>query len=312
MNPADELLHKAAEAGELDAAKAAVAAGANLESQNAVSMTALTNAALAGQFHVAQFLIDSGAQVTNDLVSSLSMKIGILKENNEAGMVTDEGLEEWSRFYRFIRRARLKQDLPKIFEALAAGSGEAFTEALDAIETAANAGFDIAPAIPALASAVSSGSDKDRATAAAALAVFYIRTETWPDLSRLAASEDEGISLSVMSGLVAASKNQADLTPLLPSIIAYLGHPSEDVRHDAPIVIGYLATNGFDASAAVAPLQPLLAEPAADMRQIGLWAYYRLKKYGKVNIDGVMPRICELAEDPEASVASLASEVLAL
>ncbi len=94
MPSPDEALRQAVSDNNVAAVEAALAGGANL--------TPLMNVALGGHVGVARLLLDRGARVDRGLLSSLQMKVGILEENAEAGMVLPSAAEAWRGFLEYL------------------------------------------------------------------------------------------------------------------------------------------------------------------------------------------------------------------
>jgi hypothetical protein len=78
------------------------------------------------------------------------MKIDILKENTEAGMVIPGAVEAWEGFLGFLIGARLKQDFPAIVKLLSSASPADRLAALERVESAADRGIEIEAAVPRL------------------------------------------------------------------------------------------------------------------------------------------------------------------
>ena len=73
-------------------------------------MTPLMNAATAGHLPSVRTLIAAGAKVTDDLLGSVSMKVSILEENAEIGMVRPEAVGAWRGFLNELLATRAAQD----------------------------------------------------------------------------------------------------------------------------------------------------------------------------------------------------------
>ncbi len=106
----DTALNKAADQGHLELIKYLIEKGADVNNKGGADLTPIMNAATAGHTEVVQLLIDKGAILSNDLLSTIQMKVNILKENSELGMVTKEGYEAWRKFFEYLIEERKKQD----------------------------------------------------------------------------------------------------------------------------------------------------------------------------------------------------------
>lgn len=98
----DTALNVAAEHGQAAIVERLLAAGADLENLGGAAKTPLMNAAFAGQVKIVQLLLDQGARISYDLISSLGLKVNILEENAEAGMVNPAAAEAWRNFLEFM------------------------------------------------------------------------------------------------------------------------------------------------------------------------------------------------------------------
>ncbi len=106
-------LNEASREGHLEVVKRLVEAGADIENTGGADITPLMSAAFAGQFDAVEFLLAQGAEVRNDLLSNVQLKVNILKENAEAGMVHPEAVEGWMWFLKFLQVAQIRQVKPK-------------------------------------------------------------------------------------------------------------------------------------------------------------------------------------------------------
>ena len=98
----DTALNLAAEAGHADIVERLLEAGADIENLGGADKTPLMNATFAGNVKIVEVLLDRGARISYDLLSSLQMKVSILEENAEAGMVNPAAVEAWQGFLKFM------------------------------------------------------------------------------------------------------------------------------------------------------------------------------------------------------------------
>ncbi|MGD9979268.1 MAG: ankyrin repeat domain-containing protein [Hyphomonadaceae bacterium] len=106
----DTALNIAAERGHGDIVDLLIAAGADIENKGGADKTPLMNAAFAGNLAVVRRLLDAGARISDDLLRSLSLKVSILEENAEAGMVRPDAAAAWRDFLEGLVAERRKQD----------------------------------------------------------------------------------------------------------------------------------------------------------------------------------------------------------
>lgn len=98
----DSALNMAAERGHVDAVETLLKAGADIENLGGADKTPLMNAAFAGQIKVVNLLLRRGARINRDLINTLQLKVNILEENAESGMVFPEAVEAWQKFLDFM------------------------------------------------------------------------------------------------------------------------------------------------------------------------------------------------------------------
>ncbi len=98
----DTALNMAAENGHREVVERLLEAGANIENLGGADKTPLMNAAFSGNVPIVQQLLVRGARINRDLLASLQMKVGILEENAEAGMVNPDAAAAWRRFFEYI------------------------------------------------------------------------------------------------------------------------------------------------------------------------------------------------------------------
>ena len=106
----DTALNLAADSGHFDVAERLLDAGADLENVGGADLTPLMNATFSGNVKVVDLLLSRGARISHDLLSSLQMKINILEENAEAGMVNPEAAQAWRGFLDFMVEAWKEQN----------------------------------------------------------------------------------------------------------------------------------------------------------------------------------------------------------
>ncbi|HEX8370054.1 MAG TPA: ankyrin repeat domain-containing protein [Pyrinomonadaceae bacterium] len=95
-------LNKAAESGHLYAVAILLAAGAHTENFDVADKSPLMAAAFAGKTQVVELLLRYGAVINRDLLNTLKLKIDILEENAEAGVVSAEEATAWQKFLDFM------------------------------------------------------------------------------------------------------------------------------------------------------------------------------------------------------------------
>jgi len=108
----DSALNVAAARGSKEITQLLIERGANVENLGGADKTPLMNAALAGNVAIVDMLLAKGAKVTDGLLMSIQMKVNILEENTEAGMVLPEAAKAWRQFLQFLVAQREEPDSP--------------------------------------------------------------------------------------------------------------------------------------------------------------------------------------------------------
>ena len=106
----DTALNLAAEHGHGDIVERLIAGGAAIENRGGADKTPLMNAAFAGHVGIVRLLLVAGARVVDDLLRSVQLKVNILTENAEVGMVRPEAVTAWKQFLDLLAEARARQD----------------------------------------------------------------------------------------------------------------------------------------------------------------------------------------------------------
>jgi HEAT repeat protein len=307
----DTALNEAAESGHLEVVKRLVEAGADIHNVGGADKTPVMNAAFAGHVETVRFLLEKGAQVNDDLLSSVQLKVNILEENAEGGMVNPEAVEAWKGFLDFLVTARLRQDLPEILNGLSADDPHERKPALERVESAAYRGVDISAAAPRLLALAADPDPETRRTASAALCAYSVRAQEWDRIRELCETGDGEAKAGAISVIVSAARGGFDVLPLAPTIVNLLSESALNLRHDAAIALGYAATHGVDVSDAVPEIVKLLSDPAPEARKMGAWALYRIAKY-LGGIPAAIPALRALLSDDDEGVRDMAAETLSM
>jgi ankyrin repeat protein len=105
----DTALNLAAEHGHTQVVERLLEKGADVNNLGGADKTPIMNAAFAGNVGIVRRLLEKGARVTDDLLASIQLKVDILEENADAGMVRAEAVEAWKRFLAMLIAARSRQ-----------------------------------------------------------------------------------------------------------------------------------------------------------------------------------------------------------
>ena len=142
----DTALNAAARGGQRAVVQALLAAGADLETKGGAELTPLMNAVLAGQLELAQELVARGARVSQDLLSTVALRLSILEENAESGMVRPEAVAGWRWVLKWLQLVQLRQVMPQTEQRSAADAQLLRAAAdgdLDRLSRAVQAGADV-------------------------------------------------------------------------------------------------------------------------------------------------------------------------
>jgi len=105
----DTALNKACDQGHIEIVKLLIERGANVNNKGGADLTPIMNAATQGRMEIVQLLIDNDAEISYDLLSTIQMKVNILEENAESGMVKPEAVVAWKKFLEYLVEEGKKQ-----------------------------------------------------------------------------------------------------------------------------------------------------------------------------------------------------------
>jgi ankyrin repeat protein len=165
-------LNEAAHAGSIEVAERLLAAGAELEHKGGADLTPLMNAAVTGQVNVVRLLLAKGARVSNDLLNTVQLKVNILEENAEAGMVLPQAVANWKAFLDWLVAERIYQDLPELQSALESADTDTRIAALDRLAAATRYAVPFTAVLPALQALTADRDEQVRTKAAEVLALI--------------------------------------------------------------------------------------------------------------------------------------------
>lgn len=305
----DTALNEAAEHGHLEVVRRLIEAGADVHNLGGADKTPIMNAAFAGHVEIVRLLLEHGARVSDDLLSSVQLKINILEENAEAGMVLPEAAEAWKGFLDLLITARLRQDLPEIVSELSADDPDVRKNALDRLQTAASRELDVSAALPRLRELSADADTDTRYAAGKVLARHHVQRGEWDGVREALETGDEDARDSAMSVLVPAVRDGAEASPLFPALVALLTSPRLNLRHDAAVALGYAATNELDVSSTIPHLTQLLSDPEPPARKMAAWALYRIAKH-LADISPAVPALQARLSDDDEGVAEMAQAAL--
>ena len=106
----DTALNKACDQGHMEIVKLLVERGANIDNKGGADLSPIMNAATNGHIETTQFLIENGAEISYDLLSTIQLKVNILAENAESGMVKPEAVDAWGKFLEYLISEKKKRD----------------------------------------------------------------------------------------------------------------------------------------------------------------------------------------------------------
>lgn len=105
----DTALNKACDQGHFEIAKLLIERGANVNNKGGADLTPIMNAATQGRMEIVKLLIDNDAEISYDLLSTIQLKVNILAENAESGMVKPEAVAAWKKFLEYLVEEGKKQ-----------------------------------------------------------------------------------------------------------------------------------------------------------------------------------------------------------
>lgn len=94
----DAALHLACNGGHMECAMWLVQKGADINLNGAADMTPVFKAATGGHVGLTRMLVEKGAKISIGMLNAVNLKVNILEENAEAGMVRSEAAAAWRQF----------------------------------------------------------------------------------------------------------------------------------------------------------------------------------------------------------------------
>jgi hypothetical protein len=254
-------------------------------------------------------LIERGALVSDDLLSTIQTKINIFEENGEAGMVRPEGVEAWKGAMAYLVTERLRQDFPEIAKALAeASEPEERRELMARVAEAARRGIDVSRAVARMGDMVSDADAATRGFASAAVTQHAMRARDWEAVRRLLAGDAEQ-KAGAIGELVFGAADGVDLSTLVPTIIELFQDPVADTRRNATLTLAFSAKHKVDVSSATAALAGLLSDPVPLVRRGAAVALYRIADAG-ADVSVAIGALKASLEDQDENTKRFAGEAL--
>ena len=303
-------LNSAALWGHADVVKRLLEAGADIENPGSGGgLTPLAIAASHDYYDVAKVLLDHGARVTNDLLSILQLKVNIMEENYEGGMVTEEGVKHWNAVLEFFGTERIRQDLPGIGPHLTSTNPEERRATVAQVAEGAKHGLDITVAAPHLPALLADADPNTQTNAARALTYHLARTGQWPQVREVLSSTDVRLRLAAVEALPWAKR--AD-TSLIQPLDDLLQDSNAEVRNAAALAVSTLPENGIDATSLLPRMIELLADADPFARRgaafaFAMWSRRGLRQY----CSPALPTLRSMAEkDDNEAVRRFAEYVV--
>ena len=297
----DTALNSASLFGHIDVVRRLLEESPDLENKGGAQLTPLMNAATRGHVAIVQILIERGARVSDDLLSTIQHKINILEENAEAGMVTDDGVRAWKDFQESLITERYRQDVPELVRLLSE-NGERQHLVVADLREASRRGVDITAAVPVLSNLTSED-------AAAALTAQLAAQGEWDKLAGLIRRGEPANRSAAVDSLNSASARGHIDAPLLPAVIELLDDSDPEIRRSGALILASAAGRKLDISNAYPRLVELLSESDERGRRGAVICFYRLAAAG-ANIEAALPALKELANGKNPTLRALAEKVL--
>ena len=234
----DQMLLDAAEKGDLEGVKAALAQGADINAKGVSDQTPFFKACLHGiqskeENEIVRFLLEKGANVSDDILSTIQLKVNILAENAESGMVLQSGVDAWKSYLNYLIAARVKQDIPKTIKRFSEDDAKVKKELAHGLSRSALYGMDISLAVSGLEKALADGDKDVRFFASLALCLYYITKKDLKGADKLSKHLDISVRSGVAYALLESAKNEIDISFVKEVMRDLLMDKDEDVKNTA-------------------------------------------------------------------------------
>ena len=239
----DTALNYAAQQGYLEIVKLLVERGADINNKGGGDKTPLMcaafNSSTAEHNKIVEYLIEKRALISDSLLSGVQLKVNILEENAESGMVLPEGVKAWKNFLSYLGTARVRQDfpniIPKIKKSLSDPEVEMRRNTADAI-LAAIINFedmDISPVVSEFQQLLSDADKEIRHYASAVLCMHFIIKKDVKKVEELFKNKDKDVRQRAAYAIIQLGQLGRDISCAVKLLEKLVSDEDPDVKRMA-------------------------------------------------------------------------------